>query len=129
MTAAPDWIDAAVRDFGRGAGLEAFALNERGVAALRFEDGRTLRFEYANDELAVSMSAPARNDAATARRILAAAHPSAAWDGLRVRAGYLEKAGRAVFAVRLAARDVTRPALERAFAVLWRIASECGGAA
>lgn len=129
MTAAPDWIDAAVRDFGRGAGLDSFALNERGVAALRFEDGRALGFEYANEELAVSMSAPARNDAATARRILAAAHPSAAWGGLRVRAGYLEKTGCAVFAVRLAARDVTRPALERAFAVLWRIASECGGTA
>lgn len=129
MTAVPDWIDAVVRDFGRGAGLDAFALNERGVAALRFEDGRALRFEYVNDELAVAMSAPARNDAATARRILAIAHPSAARDGLYVRAGYLEKTGCAVFAVRFAARDVTRPALERAFGVLWRIASECGGAA
>lgn len=129
MTAAPNWIDAVVRDFGRGAGMDSFALNERGVAALRFEDGRTLRFEYVNDELAVSMSVPVRNDPATARRILATAHPSAARDGLRVRAGYLEKTGCAVFAVRFAARDVTRPALERAFGVLWRIASEYGGAA
>ena len=36
---APNWIEAVVRDFGRGAGLADFALNARGAAAVRFENG------------------------------------------------------------------------------------------
>lgn len=125
---APGWIESVVRDFGRGAGLRDFALNERGVAAVRFENGRALRFEYANDELVVAMTVPCANTEPMARRILAFAHPLAR-TGVRVRAGYLEKAGAAVFAVRLAAGDATLPAVERAFDALWRIGEEIGGAA
>ena len=42
---APNWIDAVVRDFGRGAGIDGFALNSRGAAAVSFENGFSLRFK------------------------------------------------------------------------------------
>lgn len=125
---APSWIDTAVRDFGRGAGLEDFALNDRGVAAVRFENGLALRFEYALGELVVAMTVPLPNTAESARRILACSHPDARY-GAKVRAGYLAKAGCAVFAVRQAPGDVTLPVLNTVFGALWRIATEAGGAA
>ena len=124
----PNWIEAAVRDFGRGAGLGNFALNERGVAAVRFENGIALRFEYALGELVVAMTVPAANTANTARRILAYSHPDARC-GAKVRVGYLARSGCAVFAVRLASADVTLPVLDTTFGALWRVATEAGGAA
>lgn len=121
------WIEAAVRDFGRGAGVGDLALNERGAAAFRFENGISLRFEYTGGELVMATSVPVANGPAAARRILACAHPDARF-GVRVRAGYLAKSGCAVFAVRLAAQDVTLPVLDSVFGALWRVATEFGGA-
>ena len=123
---APDWIAAAVRDFGRGVGIGDFSLSDRGAAAFRFENGVSLRFEYAGGELVMATAAPAANDAATARRILACAHPDARF-GAAVRAGYLARSGCAVFAVRIAAPDVTLPVINANFGVLWRVATEFGG--
>lgn len=123
---APDWIAAAVRDFGRGVGIGDFSLSDRGTAAFRFENGVSLRFEYAGGELVMATAAPAANDAATARRILACAHPDARF-GAAVRAGYLARSGCAVFAVRIAAPDVTLPVINANFGVLWRVATEFGG--
>ena len=125
---APDWIDAIVRDFGRSAGLSNFTLNERGAAAASFDNGVTLHFEYAADALMMSVTVPVALDAARAAALLAYAHPDAGL-GLRVRGGYLVARGCAVFAVRLASRDATLPAVNRAFDVLWRVAQEFGGAA
>ena len=125
---APTWIDSAVGEFGRSAGLGSLSLGDRGVAALAFQNGLALRFEHASDALYVAMTVPARLDASAARRLLGYAHPNARF-GFRLRAGYLAKAGRAVFAVKLADRDVTLPALNAAFALLWRVALEFGGAA
>ena len=123
---APNWIAAAVRDFGRGAGLENFALDERGVAAVRFENGASLRFEYALGDLVMAMTVPAANTAETARRILAYSHPDARY-GAKVRSGYLARSGCAVFAVRHASEDVTLPVLNAVFGALWRVATEFGG--
>lgn len=124
---APGWIESVVREFGRGAGIGDFALNERGVAGFRFENGVRLHLEYLGGELAVSAAVPAANDAATARRILACAHPEARF-GAPVRAGYLARTGCAVFAVRLAGQEVTLPVLNTVFGALWRVATEFGGA-
>jgi len=124
---APAWIDSAVGEFGRAAGLGSLSLGDRGVAALSFQNGLVLRFEYALDALYVAMTVPARLDASAARRLLGYAHPNARF-GFRLRAGYLAKSGRAVFAVRLADRDVTLPSLNAVFALLWRVALEFGGA-
>ena len=124
----PAWIDSAVGAFGQSAGLGSLSLGDRGVAALSFQNGLVLRFEHAFDALHVAMTVPVRLDASAAARLLGYAHPDARF-GFRLRAGYLAKTGRAVFAVRLADRDVTLPSINAAFALLWRIALEFGGAA
>ena len=124
----PTWIEAVVREFGQAAGLPDLAFNGRGAAAITFENGTALRLEYAFDSLVVALTLPARLDPATATRLLAYAHPAARF-GFKLRAGYLAKAGRAVFAARLADREVTLPALNSVFSVLWRIGQEFGGAA
>ena len=125
---APTWISAVVREFGRAAGLGDLALNERGTAVLSFENGFALRLEYAFDSLVVALTVPARLDSSAAARLLAYAHPEARY-GFKLRTGYLAKTGRAVFAARLADREVTLPSLNSVFAALWRIAQEFGGAA
>lgn len=125
---APAWIEAVVREFGKAAGLAGLAFNERGAAAITFENGAALRLEYAFDSLVVALTLPARPEPAAAARLLAYAHPEARY-GFKLRAGYLAKGGRAVFAARLADREVTLPALNSVFSVLWRIGQEFGGAA
>lgn len=125
---APAWIETAVRDFARAAGIGTFGFSDRGTAALRFENGISLRFEYREGELAMMALVHAPNDPATARRILAYSHPLAR-PGEPVRSGYLAKAGCAVFAVRLPDESVTLPALNSVFDALWRIATEFGGVA
>ena len=125
---APTWIEAVVREFGQAAGLSGLALNGRGVATLDFENGAALRLEYAFDSLVVALTLPVRLEPATAARLLAYAHPEARY-GFKLRVGFLAKSGRAVFAARLADREVTLPALNSVFSVLWRIGQEFGGAA
>ena len=123
---APEWIDALVRQFGESAGLSRFSLNDKGVASVRFETGVSLHFEYARETLTLFVTVPARNDAKSASRMLAYAHP-AARRGFTVRSGYLARSGKAIFAVRLQEREVTLPVLNAVFAELWRIATEFGG--
>lgn len=124
----PAWIDSAVGEFGQSAGLGRLSLGERGVVAFSFQNGLVLRFEHAFDSLFVAMTVPTRLDPSVAARILSYSHPNAPF-AFRVRAGYLAKSGRALFVIRLADRDVTLPAINAAFALLWRIARESGGAA
>jgi type III secretion system chaperone SycN len=123
---APAWIDSAVGEFGRAAGLGPLSLGDRGVAALSFQNGLVLRFEYVFDALYVAMTVPARLDATSAARLLGYAHPHARF-GFRLRTGYIAKSGCAVFAVKILDRDVTLPAVNAAFAFLWRLAMEFGG--
>ena len=120
---APVWLNAVIGDFGRAAGIDGFALNERGVAALRFENGASLRLEYTGSELLVAMTRPS----ADVRRLLALSHPKARY-GFRIRTGILAKTHEAVMAVRIAERDVTLPHVSRVFELLWRLAEEMGGA-
>ena len=125
---APEWLNAVVRDFGRAAGADSLALNDRGAAALTFETGVALRFEYTGAELVVAVTVPRPADPAGLRRVLSFAHHRAGGQGLRIRAGYLTASGRALLAVRIPERNVTLPAVNAAFAVLWRAAGEIGGA-
>lgn len=120
---APVWLNAVIGDFGRAAGIDGFALNERGAAALRFENGASLRLEYTGSELLVAMTRPS----ADVRRLLALSHPKARY-GFRIRTGILAKTHEAVMAVRIAERDVTLPHVSRVFELLWRLAEEMGGA-
>ena len=120
---APVWLNAVIGDFGRAAGIGALALNERGAAALRFENGTSLRLEYTGAELVVAVTVPS----ADLKRLLSFSHPKARY-GFRVRTGIVPKTGEAVLAVRLAERDVTLPRVNAVFGLLWRLAGETGGA-
>ncbi len=124
---APTWIDSAVREFGQTAGLNALDLGERGSAAVSFDNGLSLRFEYVQESLVIAVTIPSRLDPQSASRLLAYAHPEARV-GFRLRTGYFSRIGRAVFAVRLADREVTVPIINSVFSTLWRIALEFGGA-
>lgn len=121
---APVWMNAVIGDFGRGAGLAGLSLNHRGAAALRFENGASLRLEYTGSELVVAIALPS----ADVKRLLSLSHPKARY-GFRVRTGIVPKTREAVVAVRLAERDVTLPRVSGVFEVLWRLAGEIGGAA
>ena len=124
---APIWLDDIVREFGRSAGLSDFALNDRGAAAVSFETGAQLRFEYAFESLVVALSFPyPAADPAAARRLLAAAHPGAR-PPFKLRAGLLERSGRALLAARFPERETTLPAVNAAFSALWRIAEDLAG--
>ena len=124
---APVWLDDIVREFGRSAGLSDFSLNDRGAAAATFETGAQLRFEYAFESLVVALSFPYPcGDPAAARRLLAAAHPGAR-PGFKLRAGLLEKSGRAILAARFPEREATLPAVNAAFSALWRLAEDLAG--
>ena len=123
---APEWLNAVVRDFGRAAGADTFALNDRGAAAISFENGVGLRFEYTGTELVVAVTVPSPANPALLRRALSFAHPMSG-TGLRIRVGYLSKSGCVIFAVRIAERNVTLPAVNAAFSTLWRAAGEIGG--
>ena len=126
---APVWMNAVIGDFGRAAGLNGLALNERGAAVLKFEDGTALRLEYADGTLVVAMTVPS----ADVRRLLALSHPRARY-AFRIRTGLLPKthegvmAHEAIMAVQLAERDVTLPRVSGAFELLWRLVREIGGA-
>ena len=124
---APEWLNAVVRDFGRAAGADTFALNDRGVAAVSFENGNGLRFEYTGTELVVAVTVPRPAEPVSLRRALSFAHPMSG-TGLRIRVGYLSRSGCVVLAVRIAERNVTLPTVNAAFATLWRAAGEIGGA-
>lgn len=123
---APAWMNAVVSDFGRAAGANGFGLGASGSAALRFANGSALRFEYTGDELVVAMTFQPVMNAGTIRRLLSLANPRASW-GVRVRSGIIAKTGAAVVAIRMPERDVTLPAVNSAFALLWRAAEEIGG--
>ena len=121
---APIWLNAVIGDFGRAAGLGSLALNERGAAALKFENGVVLRLEYAGVELVLAMTVPTGD----VKRLLSLSHPKARF-GLRVRTGIMHRTRESVMAVRLAERDVTLPHVNATFDLLWRLAGEIGGAA
>ncbi len=125
---APEWLNAVVRDFGRAAGVDTFALNDRGAAAVSFENGSGLRFEYTGTELVVAVTVPRPVNPVSLRRALSFAHPMSG-TGLRIRVGYLSRSGCVVLAVRIAERNVTLPTVNAAFATLWRAAGEIGGVA
>ena len=124
---APVWLDDIVREFGRSAGLSDFALNDRGAAAVSFETGAQLRFEYAFESLVVALSFPYPvSDPDAARRLLAAAHPGAR-PGFKLRAGLQPRTGRALLVARFPEREATLPAVNAAFSALWHLSEDLAG--
>lgn len=122
---APHWMNEVLCEFGRAAGLEDFTFNDRDVAALTFEHGAMLVFEYAYHSLNVMVTVPVTQDTETAMRVLAHAAPERR-EEFRIKAGFLPKAEKAFFVVRLPHEEVTLPILNAAFLVLRRIADQFG---
>ena len=114
----PDWLNDIVQAFGRQMGLQEFRLRDNGAAGVTFENGLSLRFEYAAETLVMSMGVAVTPTDAIVKNLLQLAHPSAQ-QAVGVRAGYLKRTGEAFLAVRLRERDVTVTALEAVFRQLW----------
>lgn len=123
----PAHVISTLREFGRAAGIGEFSLNARDSAAVRFDSGASLRFEYCFDGLTVAMTAPCQPDTATIRRLLEYAAPSPRGGVRPIRAGFMEKSGCAIFAIRIGEEAVTLPAVNAAFSELWGIVNEFGG--
>ena len=121
----PNWMRETIAEFGRSAGLEHFAFNERGTAALGFSSGAKLVFEYAYSSLNVMITVPVVLDSATAAKALSFVTPERRGE-FRVKSGFLEKAGRVFFAVRLPHDEVSLPAVNSAFSYLRRMADQFG---
>ena len=121
----PGWMQETIAEFGRSAGIENFAFNERGVAALGFEKGAALVFEYAYSSLSVMITVPVVPDSDTAAKALSFVTPERRGE-FRGKSGFLEKAGRVFFAVRLPHDEVSLPAVNSAFSHLRRMADQFG---
>ena len=122
----PTWVDSAVSSFGSRMGLKDFALNDRGVASVTFENGFGLAFEFMADSLYVSMRVPAEPSETTVKKLLVASHPANRFP-FHLRTAYLAKRDMALFMVRLGERQVTSTALETVFSGLWDLAIKLGG--
>jgi type III secretion system chaperone SycN len=118
-------MQETIAEFGRSAGIENFAFNDRGTAALGFASGASLVFEYAYSSLSVVMTVPVATDCDTAAKALSFAAPERRGD-FRIKAGFLEKAGKVFFAVRLPHDEVSLPVVNSAFSHLRRIADQFG---
>ena len=115
----PAWLNGSVREFASGMGLRDFALNDDGAAALRFENGVGLKFEYAMDFLSLSMSVESPQDADAVKLLLSASDPLRR-GAFAIRTGIAGNPSRAVFTVRLESAEVTLGNLDAAMAELWR---------
>ena len=121
----PHWICEILAEFGRSAGIDAFSFGDRAAAALSFESGATLIFEYAYSSLVVMMTVPVAPEPAVAAKALQFTMPERR-GSFRVKAGFLPGKGRVFFAVRLPHEEITLPVLNSAFSHLRRLADQFG---
>lgn len=121
----PAWMNEVIAEFGRSAGIEKFSFNALGTASLGFPSGASLVFEYAYSSLVVMMTVPVATDSPTAAKALSFALPERRGE-FRVKAGFLEKAGKVFFAVRLPHEEVSLPVVNSAFSYLRRMADQFG---
>lgn len=111
---APEWLQQTIAEFGRGAGLQSLALNDRGAASLSFDNGTSLVFEYAFSSLVVMMTVPVSKTPEVAGKVLSFAIPERR-TLFRINAGFMPKADKAFFAIRLPREEITLPVLMSAF--------------
>ena len=117
---APVWVEAAVTAFGGQLGLTSLALNERGVAGVRFENGISLRLENAAGALTMTVGVPTQPTAEALKPLLSGAHPGAQRAGrAAVRAAYSDRGGEAFFALSIVERAVSVTSLGDAMTELW----------
>ena len=116
---APDWMNEAVRAFGRQLNLSTFTLNDRGAAGLSFENGATLRLEYVGDALVMMVGLKAEPTPAALSRLFMDVNPDVPHEEFTVRAAHLPRTGELVFTTRLSERVVNVSTLQSAFTDLW----------
>ena len=120
---APRWLNAVLREFGESIDLTEFGFNSADAAAIRFETGVSLRFEYVMESLVIEMQIPAAQEPETMKRLLMYAQPERR-PAFLLRVAYLERTGCAMMVARLAERDVTLASLNAVFKELWLLAED-----
>jgi len=122
-----DWIINEIKAFGRQLELTTFALDERGMAAVQFENGVKLRLEYRQPNLWVQVLVAMPADAETMIRLLSEAHPRrGVTEAGVVRAAYLERSGEALLTVRLPQDEIESTRIDAAFRELFERAVRLG---
>ena len=125
MMVPPHWMNEVIAEFGRSAGIDGFSFGANATAALGFESGASLVFEYAYSSLIVMMTVPVALDSSVAEKALKFALPERRGE-FRIKAGFLSEKGRVFFAVRLPHDEVTLPVINSAFSYLRRLADQFG---
>jgi type III secretion system chaperone SycN len=125
MMVPPHWMNEVIAEFGRSAGIDGFAFGPNATAALGFESGASLVFEYAYSSLIVMMTVPVALDSSVAEKALKFVMPERRGE-FRIKAGFLSEKGRVFFAVRLPHDEVTLPVINSAFSYLRRLADQFG---
>lgn len=125
MMVPPHWMNEVIAEFGRSAGIDGFSFGSNATAALGFESGASLVFEYAYSSLVVMMTVPVALDSSVAAKALKFVMPERRGE-FRIKAGFLSEKGKVFFAVRLPHDEVTLPVLNSAFSYLRRLADQFG---
>ena len=125
MMMPPHWMNEVIAEFGRSAGIDCFSFGANATAALGFESGASLVFEYAYSSLIVMMTVPVALDSSVAEKALKFVMPERRGE-FRIKAGFLSEKGKVFFAVRLPHDEVTLPVINSAFSYLRRLADQFG---
>jgi type III secretion system chaperone SycN len=125
MMMPPHWMNEVIAEFGRSAGIDGFSFGANATAALGFESGASLVFEYAYSSLIVMMTVPVALDSSVAEKTLKFVMPERRGE-FRIKAGFLSEKGKVFFAVRLPHDEVTLPVINSAFSHLRRLADQFG---
>ena len=125
MMVPPHWMNEVIAEFGRSAGIDGFSFGANATAALGFESGASLVFEYAYSSLIVMMTVPVALDSSVAEKALKFVMPERRGE-FRIKAGFLSEKGKVFFAVRLPHDEVTLPVINSAFSHLRRLADQFG---
>ncbi|MBQ7650827.1 MAG: hypothetical protein IJS15_07700 [Victivallales bacterium] len=120
---APKWLNSVLHDFGAGINLQNFGFNSADAAAIRFETGVSLRFEYAFESLLVTMQIPAAMQSETMKALLKYSQPERRPSFL-LRVAYLEKSESAIMVARIPERNANLAALNSVFNELWVLAED-----
>ena len=119
MNYLPRWIESAVGDFAKSAGLGGIFFNGP-AAVFRFDNGITLRIEYSTKALVVALDVLSPETSEAAQYILAAADPFRS-PGFSLRSGMLANPSRAVLAAVLAPSEISSGEIDRVFRILWSL--------
>lgn len=126
MSAAPQWLDGIITEFGNSAGIHNLTLGEKGVASLAGENGRVFSFEYSYPNLVVMMTVPVSKNEEVAKKVLLLSEPSRQGKYL-VRTGFMPHGLRAFFAVVAQQDSLSLPALSEIFRELRRLSDRFMG--